>query len=267
MSGARSPEPGTEQAARRPKRDSARTMTFWEHLGELRLRLFWCILAVVGAAGLAWAVKERIYAWLAWPLTQAAPGLKLNFMAPTEPFFVYVRISLLGGLIIAAPFILIQLWAFIAPALTRRERRAIAPVLPLVLGLFLAGVAFVYFWLLPMSLGFLIGIAPDMLQPVLTQERYFSFISGLLLAGGLLFQLPLVLGVLGWLGLVTAPWLLRQSGAALVGLMILAAVITPTGDAFNMLALTLPLMLLYLISIVVVWLIQRGQAKAARLGV
>jgi sec-independent protein translocase protein TatC len=218
---------------------------------------------VIVCAALAWAFKERIYGWLAWPLAQAAPGVKLNFMSPAEPFFVYVRISLLGGVILAAPFILLQLWLFIAPALTRRERRALGPILPLVLGLFLGGVAFIYFWLLPMSLRFLLGMAPDMLQPVLTQDRYFSFIAGLLLAGGLLFQLPLVLGVLGWLGLVTAPWLLRQSGAAVVVLMAVAAIITPTGDAFNMLALTAPLMLLYFASILVVWLIQRRtQVKA-----
>ena len=246
----------------------AATMSFWEHLGELRVRLFWCALSVIIGAAAAWAFKEYIYGWLAWPLTRAAPDLKLNFMAPTEPFFVYVRISLLGGVIIAAPFILAQVWGFIAPALTRRERRSVGPIVPLVLLLFLSGVAFVYFWLLPMSLRFLIGIAPDMLAPVLTQDRYFSFISGLLIAGGLLFQLPLVLGVLGWLGIVTAPWLLRQSGAALVVLMILAAIITPTGDAFNMLALTAPLMLLYFISILVVWLIQRrGKEKADSRGV
>jgi sec-independent protein translocase protein TatC len=244
-----------------PSRDAARTMTFWQHIGELRQRLIWCALAMAVAAALAWALKENIYGWLAWPLLQAAPTVTLNYLAPTEPFFVYMRISLLGGVILAAPFILAQIWAFTAPALTARERRAIAPVVPVVLVLFLGGVAFVYFWLLPMSLRFLLGIAPDMLQPVLTQERYFSFIAGLLLAGGLLFELPLVLGVLGWLGLVTASWLLRQSGAALVVLMILAAIITPTGDAFNMLALTAPLMLLYFASIVVVWAIQRRQVK------
>jgi sec-independent protein translocase protein TatC len=242
-------------------RDSARTMTFWQHLGELRIRLFWCILAVLSAAMLAWTLRLQIYTWLAWPLQQAAPGVKLNYLAPTEPFFVYVRIALFGGVILAAPFVLAQLWAFIAPALTRSERRAIAPVVPLVLALFLSGVAFVYYGLLPLSLRFLLGMAPDMLQPVLTQDRYFSFISGLLLAGGLLFQLPLVLGVLGWLRLVTPRWLVRQSGAALVVLMAVAAIITPTGDAFNMLALTAPLMLLYFASIAVVWAIQRGQVK------
>ena len=240
-------------------RDSARTMTFWEHLGELRQRLFWCIIAVLVAAVAAWAMREYIYAWLAWPLELAAPDVKLNYLSPTEPFFVYMRIALFGGIIIASPFILAQLWAFLAPALTRRERRAVGPVAPLVLLLFLSGVAFVYFWLLPMSLRFLLGIAPDMLEPELTQDRYFGFITGLLLAGGILFQLPLVLGVLGWLGMVSARWLLKQSGAALVVLMIVAAIITPTGDAFNMMALTAPLMLLYFVSIAVVWGIQRRQ--------
>jgi sec-independent protein translocase protein TatC len=246
----------------RPSRDNERTMTFWEHLGELRNRIFASLIAVAVCASAAWIFRETVYAWLAWPLLKVYPDIKLNYLSPTEPFFVYVQIALVGGLVIASPFVLWQIWAFTAPALTRPERRAVRPVLPVVLLLFLSGVAFVYFWLLPLSLGFLLGMAPGSLEPEITQERYFRFITGLILAGGLLFELPLVLGVLGWLGIVTPRWLLRQSGAALVVLMIVAAIITPTGDAFNMLALTAPLMLLYFLSIGVVAIVQRrGKAS------
>jgi sec-independent protein translocase protein TatC len=162
-----------------------------------------------------------------------------------------------AGITAASPFVLYQLWAFIAPGLTPRERRMALPVLPVVLALFICGVAFIWFGLLPLTLKFLIGMAPSQLQPTLSQEHYFGFITALCLAGGLLFELPCVLGLLGYLGVVDAKFLWRYVGHALVVLMFIAAVITPTGDAFTMLAMTAPMMALYLLSIGVVALIRR----------
>jgi sec-independent protein translocase protein TatC len=235
----------------------ARAMTFWDHLGELRMRIVWSVIAIAVCCGAAYIYREPLYALLLYPLTSTSPGVKLNYFSPTEPFFVYLRVSGFAGIVIASPFVLYQLWAFIAPGLTQRERRYAAPVLPVVLGLFICGVLFVWFGLLPVTLGFLIGMAPQQLQPTLSQERYFGFITALCLAGGLLFELPCVLGLLGALGFVDAKLLWRYTGHALVVLMIIAAVITPTGDAFTMLALTAPMMLLYLLSIGIVALIQR----------
>lgn len=244
--------------------NSQRTMSFWEHLAELRWRLFICALALVAGAGVAYVARLWIYGLLVEPLLRAAPGIKLNYFSPVEPFFVYMRLALFGGVVLASPVVLYQLWAFIAPALTRRERRLAAPVVPLILLLFICGVLFVYFVLLPFSLQFLLGLAPVQAEPELSQERYFGFITALCLAGGILFELPAALGLLGWLGLVNARWLWQRTGHALVVLMIVAAIITPTGDAFTMLVFTAPLMALYLLSIGVVWGIQRrGGNKTA----
>ena len=237
-------------------------MNFWGHLGELRMRIFYSLIAVAVAAAVAYFFRERIYDVLIYPLLRAEPDIKLNYLAPTEPFFVYLRIVLFAGLVLASPVVLLQLWAFIAPALSKREKRVVLLSLPFIGMLFGLGIGFVYFFLLPISLGFLLGIAHTALEPELTQEKYFSFIVGLCLAGGLLFELPAVLGILGWLDMVNARWLWQRTGYALLILMILAAIITPTGDAFNMLALTAPLMVLYAVSIVVVWLIQRRARKS-----
>jgi sec-independent protein translocase protein TatC len=241
------PEPGHS--------DAARTMSFWEHLAELRTRLVRSALWVALFTAAAWFLREQLYALLLRPLTVAAPGLDLNYFSITEPLFTYLRIALYAGITAASPFILWELWGFVAPALTAAERRLVRPVLPIVLSLFSGGVAFMYYMLLPLSVGFLLGLANRYMEAELGQNFYFSFVLGLCLAGGLLFELPVVLALLGWLGIVDARWLWQHSSYALVVLMIVAAVITPTPDAFTMLALTAPLMALYLLSIGIVALI------------
>lgn len=241
-----------------PKTDAAQ-LTFWDHLGELRRRIFYAVLAVLVGMVVAFIFRSWLYSLLVRPLHVAAPDVNLKFLAVQEPWVVYIRLALFGGLVLASPLVLWQAWAFISPALKPNEKRLIAPILPIVLSLFAAGVLFVYFVLLPVSIGFLLGFAHETAEPVLTQERYFGFVTMLCLAGGVLFQLPAVLAVVGWLGLVDAPWLWRRTGWALVALMILAAIITPTGDAVNMLVLTAPLLALYLIGVLVVWIIQRGR--------
>jgi len=234
-------------------------MSFWEHLGELRNRIFAALVALVLGMAVAFVFRVWIYDLLLLPLHRAAPDVNLTFLAVQEPWLIYFRLAFFGGLVLASPVVLWEAWAFVAPALKPAEKRMVLPVLPVVLGLFIAGVLFVYLLLLPVSIHFLLGFAHQAAQPMLTQEKYFGFVTALCISGGLLFQLPAVLAVLGWLGLVTAGWLWRRTGWALVVLMTLAAIITPTGDAFNMLVLTAPLIALYLVGVVLVWLIQRGR--------
>jgi sec-independent protein translocase protein TatC len=238
-------------------------MSLLEHLGELRLRLLRSLLWTALGGCAAYFFSDRLYDLLLVPLHMAAPGVKLNYFSATEPFLVTLRISVTAGVVLAVPLILLELWGFVAPALTPRERRAAAPALPIVLALFAAGVAFVYCVLLPVSIGFLLGLARPDIQPTLDQQQYFGLVTALCLTGGVLFEMPAVLGLLGALGIVGPGWLWRNTGYAVLVLMVLAAVITPTGDAFNMLVLTAPLLLLYLLSIGVVWLVQRGRGPAA----
>ena len=241
------------------KAQEGKTLTFWEHLGELRRRIFAAALALVLGMAVAFIFRDWIYGLLVVPLHKASPEVNLTYLAVQEPWLVYFRLAFFGGVVLASPYVLWQAWAFISPALKPHEKRAVMPVLPVVLGLFAAGVLFVYFILLPVSIGFLLNFAHESAEPMLTQERYFGFVSALCIAGGVLVQLPAVLAVLGWLRLVTARWLWQRTGWALVVLMILAAVITPTGDAFNMLVLTAPLIALYMAGVLIVFLIQRAR--------
>jgi sec-independent protein translocase protein TatC len=137
----------------------------------------------------------------------------------------------------------------------------VRPILPVILVLFLGGVWFIYGMLLPVSIKFLLGIARPDIEPTLDQQQYFGLVTTLCLSGGVLFELPAVLGVAGWLGLVTPRGLWNYSSYAFLILMFLAAVITPTGDAFTMLVFTAPLMGLYMFSIGVVWFVQRGRPR------
>lgn len=232
-------------------------MTIWGHIAELRVRLVRSALWVILAMGLAWVFLQRIYALLVGPLQAADPSIPLNVFNVTEKFFIFLRIACYAGITAASPLILWELWAFIAPGLTERERRMVRPVLPFVLLLFAAGVVFVYYMLLPISLKVLLGIRMPGVNNVIGVKDYLNFVLGLCLSGGLLFELPVVLALAGWIGLVDARWLWKHSAHAFIVLMILAAVITPTGDAFTMLALTVPLMALYLLSIGLVAVIRR----------
>jgi sec-independent protein translocase protein TatC len=235
-------------------------MSFWGHLAELRTRLVrsavWVVLAMIGA----WLLLPQLNALLQQPLRAAYPELALNVFGVTEAFFMQLRIATYAGIAAASPLILHELWAFIAPGLTERERRLARPVVPFVLLLFIAGVVFVYYMLLPISLKVLLGMVLPGVESELGLREYLNFVLGLCMAGGLLFELPVVLALAGWLGIVDARWLWRHSAHAAVVLMILAAVITPTGDAFTMLAMTLPLLALYFISIGLVAVIRRGRS-------
>ncbi len=240
-------------------RDPARTMSFWGHLAELRVRLVRVALWVLLAAALAWMVRGQIFELLRAPLEQALPGLQLNVFGVTESFFLHVRVVLYAAVTLASPLVLLELWNFIAPGLTARERGLVRPVLPVVLLLFGGGVVFVYYMLLPISLSVLLGMVLPGVENEQGLALYLNFVLGLCMAGGLLFELPVVLTLAGWLGIVDARWLWRHSAHAFVVLMVLAAVITPTGDAFTMLALTVPLMALYLLSIGLVAVITKGR--------
>lgn len=243
--------------------DPARTMGFLEHFAELRLRVLLGLGGAMLCGLLAYIFVDPLYALLLRPLTLAAPGVQLNYLSPVEPFYVDLKIALYTGVALGSPWLLYQLWLFIAPGLTPAERRAVRPVLPLIFVLFILGVAFVYAFLLPVSMRFLMGMAHQGLAPMLTQDRYFGFVVGMCLGGGLIFELPVVLCLMGYLGLVSASFLWRHTGWAAVILMTLAAVITPTGDAFTMLVLTAPLLVLYLASVILVWAIRRRIDKRA----
>lgn len=221
---------------------------FWEmiapHVKELRMRLLWALVGVVVGV----AISFNLTNFFLDLLTQPIGGLdKLLSIEVTENLSVYMRVSLLAGFIIALPWVLYQLLAFITPGLHPKERRWLFISIPFATLMFLAGVFFTYKVMLPTAIPFLISFLGVTTTPRLS--NYIEFVTTLLFWVGVSFETPLVIFLLAKLHLVTAGALIRQWRIAIVVIAVLAAVITPTGDPINMAILMAPLMALYLISI------------------
>lgn len=227
-------------------------MPFLDHLEELRRRLLWSLATVVlcFAVGLAAVHYLDITRYLIEPGQQLlGPDWRLIYLAPTDAFFMFLKISLTLGLVLASPIIIYHAWAFLAPALETREKRIIVPALFMGLALFLAGVALAYFAALPLTLRFLVNFMSEMMTPNWTAPGYIGFVVKLLLGFGIVFELPVVVLVLSVLGVVTPAFLRAKRRHAIVVLTIVAAFLSP-GDMIQVTVLMMiPLVLLYEFSI------------------
>jgi len=230
-----------------PRETPPGSSTFLEHLGELRRRLGICLAALVVAIGVTATQVHGVIDWLRRP----ADGLlnRFAFFSPTEPLMAYMKVACLGGVLLAMPLILWQFWGFVRTGLTRRERSYGLAFVWWGTLLFAGGLAFAYYLLLPVSLRFLLGIGQGAFEPVISIETYLSFVTTILFWCGLVFELPIVLVLLVNVGIVTPEWLRQQRPYAILVLVILAAIITPTTDAVNLLLMTVPLLVLYELSI------------------
>lgn len=218
--------------------------SIWDHLNELRIRLFRSLIALVIGVLAAAIFTDRLLKYLIQPY-----GTELQVLGPTESVVIYFRIALLAGAIMVMPFITFQLFMFVAPGLTRKEKRYIYLALPATSGLFLVGVAFAWFIMVPTALGFLQDFESDIFRAGWTADRYIAFLTSLLFWIGVAFEMPVVVYVLARLGILGPGVLLRNWRLAVVLCTVAAALITPTVDPFNMLLVTAPLMVLYMISI------------------
>jgi sec-independent protein translocase protein TatC len=201
-------------------------MSFFDHLEELRLRIFYGILAVaIGAIGCFVYAKQIVQV-----LEIPAVGIKFLQLAPGEYFFVSVKVAGYCGLLVASPVILYQIIQFVLPGLTRRERQL---VLPVVIGssvLFVGGIAFAYYALIPAALNFLIGYGENVVEQAWSIDRYFEFVLVLLFATGLLFELPVVQILLSLLGILSSEVMLSGWKSVVVGSMVVGAIVTPSTD-------------------------------------
>jgi sec-independent protein translocase protein TatC len=253
-------------------------MPLLDHLEELRRRILISLAAAIlgSILGVALAIEADVIGLLLHPLNQAVAEMsaaghvvassflptsgRLHFLSLTEPFFFVLKIGVATGLLVVSPLIVFQAWAFLAPALTPRERRVIIPSLYLGVALFLAGVALAYFVALPMSIRFLLRFGSDHFTPMLTAGYYLSFVVSVMLAFGILFEMPTIIMILTGLGLITPAFLRAKRRAAYVLLTVLACVVTP-GDLWATSALLMgPLLVLYELSIGLSALVARGQA-------
>jgi sec-independent protein translocase protein TatC len=221
-------------------------MSLLDHLNELRKRLFKSLIALVVGVLLSAAFTDQILRYLIKPY-----GSELQVLGPTESVVMYFRVALLAGAIVTIPYITYQLFMFIAPGLERKEKRWIYLALPATTSLFLGGVAFAWFIMVPTALGFLRDFESGIFRPEWTAERYIAFLTSLLFWIGVAFEMPVVVFVLSRLGILGPEALRRNWRLAVVIITIISAMITPTVDPFNMLLVIAPLLGLYLISILV----------------
>jgi sec-independent protein translocase protein TatC len=219
-------------------------MSFLDHLNELRNRLMRVFIALIVAGGLSLLVAEPLLKLLILPY-----GNPLKVIGPTESVSIYFRVALVAGGIIAMPYFLWEIWGFIAPGLEPKERRYVYLFIPAAFGLFLIGVAFAWFVMIPAAIRFLSSFAPDIFQVEWTSELYVPFVTSLLFWIGVSFETPLVVFFLAKLHVVNARQLLRVWRYAIVVIAVIAAIITPTVDPFNMALVMGPLIVLYFVSI------------------
>lgn len=221
------------------------------HLEELRWRVFKMFIAIVVGGIVAFVFADLLREILEAPFYEAAPESELQTLAATEQWGVLMRIGLFGGVILASPVILYQIWAFITPALTRREKKWAFPIVGALVVLFTAGVLFGY-WVLPRGLEFLLNVIPEV-ENNLRLGDYYSFVLRFIFAFGIAFLYPVFLFAAAAAGVVSSEQLARGRRWAILAVVTGAALITPSGDAFTLLVLSGPLYLMYEITY---WLVR-----------
>jgi sec-independent protein translocase protein TatC len=242
-------------------------MPFLDHLEELRSRILRSLAAVIlGSAVGLWAVQHfQLVNLLKQPIAPYLTDGKLVVLSPTEPVMIVFKLGFLLGLVLASPVILWQLWAFLAPALYAREKKALVPSLFVGLLLFMAGVALAYFFVVPQALRVLFSFQTEAIAPFITYDKYFSFVMQVTMALGISFELPLVIIILSWLGVIGPSELSRFRRFAVVLAFIAGAILSPGADLLSMVMMTVPLLLLYEIGFAGSVVIRRRRAAKDRL--
>jgi sec-independent protein translocase protein TatC len=224
-------------------------LPFTSHLEELRKRLIVCFVAVGIGFVASYGFKETLFGILVRPLRNVmGTGETLIYTGLPEAFFTYLKVSLLAGIMLTAPVLIYQFWMFVSPGLYRKERRILIPIVFLSSLFFVGGSLFGYFIVFPWGFKFFLGFATDYIRPLPSMKEYLGFSAKLLLAFGLVFELPLVITFLARLGLVSVPFLKKNRKYALLLFFAGAAILTPP-DVVTQVMMALPLMLLYEISI------------------
>ena len=249
MSVGTEPEPKREEDEQEEIRGQ---MSFLDHLEELRQRILRSLIAVAVSFAACFYFSDKLYRIIARPITKVVGAL--SFGAVTEPFNLLIKISFVASLFIAAPFIMAQIWLFIAPGLYKHERRYALPFIISSSLLFVIGGLFGYFFAFPFAVQFLVGIGKDLgMNQVIMAADYFDLFLTVMVCLGIVFEIPAIIFILARIGLVTGSFLLKNTRYALLLSAIVAAVITPTSDIPNMMVIMIPMMMLYMLGIVVAY--------------
>ena len=248
--------------------DGMLRMSFLEHLEELRQRIIKSLLGVGVAFVLSLTFVNELWQIVSAPAIEALRqvGIKdprLAMLTPTESFqVIWVKLPILTATFLASPWILYQIWAFIAPGLYRRERRWAGPFVLCTAGLFILGGMFAYFVAFKLGLAFLLGIGVgNNVQPVVSLTEYFDLFVNVALGMGLVFELPVLIFFLALLRIVTPRWLLANSRYAILVIVIIAAIITPTPDVINLMIISVPMALLYFVGVLAAYLLTLSRER------
>lgn len=251
------PDGETASAAGAKAREELPRMSLIEHLDELRRRIVRSLIAVGVAFIVCWIFVQRIAEFFARPIYEVLePGQRLVFLGVTDPFILYVKMAALTGLFVASPVVLFQFWRFVAPGLYRKERLYALPFVAFGSFFFLAGGAFAYYVAFPFAVEFLIGMG-EAYEPAITVTHYFGFLLLIMLGLGLMFELPIVIFFLAQVGVVTPRFLMRHFRWAVLGIFVMAAILTPTPDVVNLCIFALPTIGLYLLGVGAAALVSR----------
>ncbi|MCD6554342.1 MAG: twin-arginine translocase subunit TatC [Chloroflexi bacterium] len=230
-------------------------MSILEHLAELRTRLLRALIALGLCTLLSFAFARPLMRFLIAPMGDNPPVA----LTPTEAISTFMKVALIAGVTLAMPVIVYQMMRFVTPGLTPREKRYLFVVVPGATLSFVVGVAFAYFVMLPAAVPFLQNFLSDIVRQQWAIGKYIAFVTALIFWVGVSFEAPLLIFFLAKLRIVSARMLWRNFRYAIIAIAILAAVITPTPDPFNMALVMGPLIVLYLVGVVLAWVARRGE--------
>jgi sec-independent protein translocase protein TatC len=247
--------------------DGGKVMGLWGHLDELRSRLVKALFTIIVLFVVSLAFSTKILNFLKKPLEAALPSgtSALHFTGPMDVFMVNIKVAFLMAVICGAPAWLYQFWKFLEPALYPKERRYILPFIVATIFCFLAGVAFCYYFMIPMALHYLVGIGLEVAAPIITITDYISLVNVMILGFGLVFETPVILVLLAMLDIVSAESLAAQRRMTFVIILIVAAIITPP-DPISMLGMAIPCYLMYELSILIIRVIKRNRLESVNDG-
>ena len=222
------------------------SMSITSHLEELRSRIIKSLIAIAIGSFASFTVVEDITSYL------AKPAGKLYYMQPSEAFFTYIKIAIVCGFLLALPVIFYHIWKFFLPAFTKSEKAILAIIVPTSVILFFGGLAFSFFLVLPAGIHFFMGFGNDDLQALFSVDKYFDFVIMFVLPFGFVFELPLIITILGKIGLLTSEFLSRYKKIEFFLSFVIGAIITPTPDVFTQSMIALPMIALYEVGYLIV---------------
>ena len=235
-------------------------MSLMEHLEELRKRIIRSVYYLLAGFAIAYYFHERLYGIIQKPLDDL--HIALNFTHPTDGLNLYIKTAFLGGAIIAAPFILYQIWLFISPGMYANEKRYVWPFMTATIGLFMCGAWFGYHWVLPGAIRVLVLDFGKRFHPILTIEDYTQFFLAVILGLGICFELPILIFFLALFGIVDAKFLLKHIRYAILIIFLISAIICPLPDPFSMCLFASPMLVLYILGVAVAYWVHPSRRKA-----